>query len=217
MAMMIAAGQAAGAVPAPVAALSKGVLNAMFLKKVKVAAGVLIVLLLLGAVAAVPLTRAWGRPGTASPKEAKPVGEPKVTVEGEMKKLHGDWKVVAWVDDGEGQEADGKEIRIKDSTLCVKTPDIRGFDSSKFYSFKLDVTTTPRLFDLVFWEREFSDEKLVVKGIYSLDGDTLKLCLGLMGGKDRPTAMESKEGSNHILITLKRVKPEERKTDKPRV
>jgi hypothetical protein len=44
-----------------------------------------------------------------------------------------------------------------------------------------------------------------VKGIYEIDGDTLRICVAKKG-KERPKTFESKEGSGHVLTVMKRVK-----------
>lgn len=43
-------------------------------------------------------------------------------------------------------------------------------------------------------------------GIYKIDGDTLTICLADKNSTDRPTKFESPDGTNVMLITLKRVK-----------
>jgi uncharacterized protein (TIGR03067 family) len=46
------------------------------------------------------------------------------------------------------------------------------------------------------------------KGIYALDGDTLKICDNAPNlEKGRPTALEVKRGSGYLLVTFKRAKP----------
>lgn len=43
-------------------------------------------------------------------------------------------------------------------------------------------------------------------GIFKIDGDTLTICLADKDSTDRPTKFESPDGTNIMLITLKRVK-----------
>ena len=43
-------------------------------------------------------------------------------------------------------------------------------------------------------------------GIYKIDGDTLTICLADKDSTDRPTKFESPDGTNVMLMTLKRVK-----------
>ena len=46
------------------------------------------------------------------------------------------------------------------------------------------------------------------KGIYVLDGDTLKICDNAANlAKGRPAAFEANGGSGYVLITFRRVKP----------
>jgi hypothetical protein len=48
----------------------------------------------------------------------------------------------------------------------------------------------------------------VWKGIYALGGDTLKICDNAPNlDKGRPSALEAKSGSGHVLITFTRAKP----------
>ena len=46
------------------------------------------------------------------------------------------------------------------------------------------------------------------KGIYVLEGDTLRVCDNAPNpDKDRPAAFEAKSGSGYVLVTFKRAKP----------
>jgi uncharacterized protein (TIGR03067 family) len=68
----------------------------------------------------------------------------------------------------------------------------------------LDPATTPTIIDLEFKEGPI---KGVLEGIYQLEGDTLKLCICLIpDARQRPGEFSTKEGSNQILIVLKKEK-----------
>jgi len=71
------------------------------------------------------------------------------------------------------------------------------------FTFKLDPTKEPAAIDLIATEGFFKGK--VFPSIYSLDGDTLKICRSQPETK-RPTAFVSKEGSGHWLLTLNRSK-----------
>jgi uncharacterized protein (TIGR03067 family) len=46
------------------------------------------------------------------------------------------------------------------------------------------------------------------KGIYAVEGDTLKVCdIAPNLDKGRPTAFEARSGSGHVLVTFARAKP----------
>jgi uncharacterized protein (TIGR03067 family) len=68
-------------------------------------------------------------------------------------------------------------------------------------SFKLDPSKKPRAIDVI--PASGQAEGKTLQGIYELEGDTLKLCLG-MPGVGRPDAFAA--GEMRVFITLKRVK-----------
>jgi uncharacterized protein (TIGR03067 family) len=74
-------------------------------------------------------------------------------------------------------------------------------------TFKLDPKAKPAAIDLTIAEGRGKGK--VQPGIYDLDGDTLKICLGDEGSKDRPTKFASAKGEAElVLFTLKRKKKE---------
>lgn len=66
-------------------------------------------------------------------------------------------------------------------------------------AFTLDPTAKPKTIDT-----RDKDNK-TEKGIYELDGDTLRVCLA-EEGKDRPTEFSAKEGTRCSLMVFKREK-----------
>jgi len=70
-------------------------------------------------------------------------------------------------------------------------------------TMKLDPSTTPKCVDIVITGGDQKDA--VLEGIYELQGDTLKICAKVIG-KERPGQFTSPEGSNIVLVVLKREK-----------
>jgi uncharacterized protein (TIGR03067 family) len=115
-------------------------------------------------------------------------------------KLQGLWKVVS-------VESDGKkasEETVKSNRMTVKGDKIIWKEENKEEeaSFKLDASQKPRALDLTI---KAGDKMELVKMIYDLRGDDLKLCGG-RAGKDRPKEFASRTGSGLNLIVLKREK-----------
>jgi hypothetical protein len=82
-----------------------------------------------------------------------------------------------------------------------------------FLRFRLDEASKPKAIDLVEWEKDFDDADERKEGVYSLDDDTLRICYSLEKN-NRPTALESKQGSGYGVIVLKRESPkDEQKKD----
>jgi RNA polymerase sigma factor (sigma-70 family) len=207
--LCFASGNAAagGLASAQAVALTKGVLQAMFLSKWKsVAALVLSVAVLAGAgsVAYRALAVEPAKQEDASKPDAKDKADkPKEDKDA----ILGIWKVVSVEFDGKkdpaGEDFDAlrkvKAIFTKEK-LILQLADADGDDPpAKKYTYKLDPSKKPKAIDI-------EGEGETGPSVYSLEGDTLKLCLpnAGKGGGDRPTEIAAKEGDGRILIVLKR-------------
>jgi uncharacterized protein (TIGR03067 family) len=88
--------------------------------------------------------------------------------------------------------------------------------STTYARYRLDTTTklksfdevecsVEELFDLAELDKKFDNPDERYLGVYSLEEDTLTLCFSMFKGtKMRPTAFESKAGSNVMLQIFKR-------------
>ena len=115
--------------------------------------------------------------------------------ETDQAKLAGKWTVETFEYNGNAVERLKDAIReFKDGkySLTLKMGDeIEG-------SLKLDSTKTPKQIDLDVNGR-------TLKGIYELDGDTLKMSYNL-GAEERPTEFVSKPDTGLVLVIHKRKK-----------
>jgi uncharacterized protein (TIGR03067 family) len=66
-------------------------------------------------------------------------------------------------------------------------------------TFELDAAAKPKAIDI---SGEFEGKKMTLKGIYELDGDDLKICLG----EQRPKGFPAKGASDTVFYLLKRDK-----------
>jgi uncharacterized protein (TIGR03067 family) len=127
----------------------------------------------------------------------------------DLKKLQGTWEFVAVVDNGKEVPADkvkgAKVIVTEDKVKLVPPASAPAGAKEMVLAIKLDPAETPKAIDLTPTAGPQKDE--TARGIYQIEGDTLKLCLPGELKQDRPTALESKEGSRTTLLTLKRVTP----------
>jgi uncharacterized protein (TIGR03067 family) len=118
-------------------------------------------------------------------------------IKAEMKKISGTWQLVSVETEGKAPSADLiKTIRvvIADGKHTVHVGDQV---AAKDIPFAIDPSKSPK---------ETTDtlpDGATIKGIYELDGDTLKSCVA-PAGKDRPTKFEGKGGNT--MRVFKRVK-----------
>jgi RNA polymerase sigma factor (sigma-70 family) len=179
-ALSVAAGQAipAGAVSEQVATLIEGVVRAMWVKKLKALASVLLVMALLGG--ACLFTYHGLR---ADDKNEVKKGK------SDREKLQGTW-VLTSADHG-GQKAGPEEI--KDCTLTIKgdkcTLTMQG--QTQEGTISLGPSKKPRQIDLTVDEGGGAQTHL---GIYVLEGDTFKLCMS-HPPQERPTKFATKKGA----------------------
>jgi len=186
------AAAAAGAVSARAVVLAKGVLKAMWVTKLTQVAAVSLVLAL-GA-AGVFGARAWAdREG--GDKDGKPAEVKPAT-------LDGTWVATGIVKNG---SAAPKEV-VERMRIIIKDDDFTVHDGDQVIkgTAKRDTTAKPPTIDVVLTDGPAKGETSA--GIYEVTDDTLKICTGHQD-VPRPAAFESKEGSGHILITLRRAKP----------
>jgi RNA polymerase sigma factor (sigma-70 family) len=186
-ATLFAAGQAAvGAVNVRAAALAEGVLRAMFLTKLKIAA---VVLLMTAAVVG-------GAVGVLARQAKPPAAKPKADKDA----LQGAWTAVSAEE--EGKKVPAKEVKARDAewvfagdrlTLPIK-------DEVKRVGYKLDPARKPKQIDLLLGKGK------TAKGIYLLKGDTLTVCVQKEPGGERPAGFGSTAGTTHVLIVLKKKK-----------
>ncbi len=124
----------------------------------------------------------------------------KNPIDEELAKFQGVWKVVSHI------ENDTKYLAVQ----IDKMPTIF-FDGANYTwsdgklsgkIVKLDPTKTPKTVDY-----EYTDGRGKIRtnlGIYEIEGDTLKDCFA-PPGEERPKEFVAKAGSNHTLMTYKRV------------
>ena len=116
--------------------------------------------------------------------------------EGDTDKLQGSWTVAAGEKAGQNAPPEGlKAVRMTftGAKFTWKT----GQDVTEG-TFSLDATKTPK-------EITMSAEGKKLAGIYRLDGDELKICMGR--GDDRPSDFATKAGAKTLLLVLKRERP----------
>jgi uncharacterized protein (TIGR03067 family) len=121
----------------------------------------------------------------------------------DLKRLEGKWKFVERV-------IDGKKGDLKGTWTITGNKLSYASDSDVWAVLHLDATTKPKTFDFDHDSKDPKKAEKGIKGIYAIDGDTLKVCVAIPGkAKDRPKSFESKEGSGLALTVLKRVKDKE--------
>jgi RNA polymerase sigma factor (sigma-70 family) len=213
IASLVAAGQAAtGMISGKVAALTEGVLKAMFLTKLKTLTTVLLVLALIALGGGLFMHQAGAQqsPGEKPPTEGEKDSEarqPTVKAAEKLKddkaKLQGTWLMVSGASDG---DAFSDKI-VKDRTIVIDGDKITEMERGKKLSpshFVLNATTNPKAIDATPIEGDFKG--MMHLGIYALQGDSLKVCFGKSGDK-RPNDFTCEKGSRRILLVYKREAP----------
>ena len=117
----------------------------------------------------------------------------------DKEKIKGSWQFVSSTEGGqETKLPSGMTVVITDSLLTTRRPgqDLVGG------KYMLDPTQKPRQIDLSI--EETRGHPIVQKGIYDLQGDTLRIHLAV-AGQPRPTDFEAKAGDSGTVWVLKRV------------
>lgn len=119
-------------------------------------------------------------------------------------KLKGTWDVLSLEHGGRKERTpeDGKvQMVIQDDKLVMEIFVKSEQDMKTELTFTIDPTQKPPHIDIVPSDGPEKGKK--GRGIYSLDNDELKLCIG-GPGEPRPKEFISKEGVKTVLVTMKR-------------
>ncbi len=116
----------------------------------------------------------------------------------ERRKLQGSWEVVSCRLSGKPLTGaplsrfkfSGSGVVITEKTKSLST------------EFTLDVATEPKGIKLAALS---STAKTPANGVYSVEDDTLVVCLGLQPDAPPPAELETNEGDGRLLVTLKRM------------
>lgn len=132
----------------------------------------------------------------------------------DLKELQGTWELTAAHRHGKDATAampKGYQITFRDDLWIFAFEGRRPFDE-KTFRIKLDPTKSPKEFDVIGPPLITSDARpptgpLELPGIYRIEADTLKLCWDVgRATRRRPTRFETESGTEHLSITLKRIK-----------
>jgi uncharacterized protein (TIGR03067 family) len=115
-----------------------------------------------------------------------------VTPKTDLDRLQGVWSVVSIERGGKPAKPEKAVFMVDGKRACWQTSDseIQG-------GLYLEPTSKPKGYDLATSTRTF-------EGIYSLEGDTLRLCYDLGVDPKRPGGFSTEKGSQQVLVVLKR-------------
>jgi uncharacterized protein (TIGR03067 family) len=153
---------------------------------------------------------AQGQERTDAPKPAP--GQRAEQPKTDQDLIQGKWVFVSLTVGGKmgwNDEAPPKSLTFTRDTTAFVAANGGGKEVTFHSRFKLDQSRTPKQVDFTALDGEGKGETTAC--VYELQGDTLKLCQPRRPGGDRPTTLESREGSTDLAWVLKRAeqpKPE---------
>src|SRR5262245_10536755 len=120
----------------------------------------------------------------------------------DLKAVQGTWQLAELVTDAGPVPADrikGVKLTIKDNKLTMD-----GLDGKRAFAIKLDPSRKPKAIDLTPIDGPFKGKTTL--GLYSIDRDALKLCMGNQQVKARPAEFKPGGEGDLMVFTLKRIK-----------
>lgn len=112
----------------------------------------------------------------------------------------GTWLVESMLSNGKPPRVpiNGMSYKFADGKMTLRVP-----QGERYQTYKTDASEKPAAIDLTAQDGPAKGK--TVKGIYEVKGDEMKMCFAAPDA-DRPKEFVSKEGSNTVLLTLKREK-----------
>lgn len=118
----------------------------------------------------------------------------------DMEKLRGAWIVMAG--ESAGEKVPDRELKARfvfsGNKLVIQWDDQKEKDEA---NYELDATKKPKAIDLMPTPGDPDDR---LKGIYTLEGNQLKICVG--GNEERPMEFKSTKDNGFKLVILRREK-----------
>ena len=128
-----------------------------------------------------------------------PGGPTAEDVQKEVEQFQGSWRVVSGLYGGEvGADAGEYTMVFEKDSFVIR----RGDQVVLKGRFRPDPSKTPKAIDMVIADEDGEEE---VHGIYAF-GEGLKWCTSGPGEKSRPADFAAREGSEYLLLTLKKEK-----------
>ena len=122
---------------------------------------------------------------------------------GKMNPLAGTWTGVSAIYDGRAfPDATVHQLRLTLTADRYKTE--KGNEVLFDSTYTADPSKSPKEINMIGTEGDLAGK--TAEGIYSLEGDTLRIC-HTMPGKPRPTSFDSPTGSGIYLVVWKRQSP----------
>jgi uncharacterized protein (TIGR03067 family) len=119
----------------------------------------------------------------------------------DLRSIQGAWDLVYF-------ERGGEEVKLLNDTKSINTGNKflvkRGEEIIAAGTMKLDSSKTPNASETTYTEG--ADKGKTFKGIYQIDADTVKFCRAGSPDDDRPTAFQTKPGSEQFVAVYKRAK-----------
>jgi len=119
----------------------------------------------------------------------------------DIKAMEGTWR--AATAEAGGKPVDSEDLKKLVVTITDDHYTVQTKDGTEAGTLKVDETQKPRTMDAT--RTEGFEAGKVIKAVYEITGDTLRVCYALDGG-ERPTELATKDGSPWLLITYQREK-----------
>ena len=121
----------------------------------------------------------------------------------DIDRLQGSWQCTAWRFNGRD---DPERAKVLESSYAGNRLTLWTEGQEYRHGLvTLDPERTPKAMNT--WDLDGPAPDETNRGIYQIDGDTLKVCIVLDRGADRPAEFTSEPGSNRLLITYRRRMP----------
>ena len=119
----------------------------------------------------------------------------------DWKKLAGTWKVEAAVLNGDDATA-----AFKEAVLTIEEGKYNVAFAGMTYAGTLALEPAKKPRQMTITGTDGPSKGKTIPAIYEIDGDALKVCYTLGGGKDAPTEFKSTAENKTLLVTYKRDK-----------